>query len=608
MVSYRRQSNVCRRKRENAQDLGATQALDENAEGPTGGAATDEREPSASQSEDIDRAGFATAQALRSMVPERATSHLQVDAECDGAVTFQADSRAFDELGAADDDEAGNPFSSIPPLGQESPCCHFCLGPLLEPPHARQDTMERLQLMLLVLLFMRSTPLGDFSFHFSKMDSQIRRNWLSNLSQFEQLRQGEESSAHELLTHIRSSFSLAYFVSKRSHSDVGHSGREQAVLRSCANLLFDAFSSTRVQQILESASVTQVDERGQERTVPGSCEHFGHLIADLFDELTSLLDNRSDPRAAALSRDDINYGHSTIPHIVDDILSLVYAAPKYRSLRTTTSALLLRKNDALETAARRLFRACELQQAWNSSIQRLDRCSDSTPADHARDQPDVQQEKAVHNLPTPSNDKWTGRWFLEPTSISITPVSSQMGADYGSAMTLATGPSLLSVLGLIRIFASIDLALENLQLSVGSSIRGTGRKRAVFVLDGQAHPIKTLPNDVVVAAGVALFGDCWGLNEYQGRVSDDRISIDLLLLVKTSSRHSDRIGASSFDQRVYLHVALEDERDGEKGFSVSAEITTEWGTPSRQHSRLSNVHGLSCSSTLKAHSVFVGTA
>ncbi|KAJ8546882.1 hypothetical protein ON010_g11353 [Phytophthora cinnamomi] len=91
-----------------------------------------------------------------------------------------------------------------------------------------------------------------------------------------------------------------------------------------------------------------------------SCAQFGQLVADVFEEFTQLL--------AARSSNNSNFGeyrhrgHASIPALVDDILSLVYAEPKYSPLRKITSALLLRKDDSLERASRELFSAFLEQQ------------------------------------------------------------------------------------------------------------------------------------------------------------------------------------------------------------------------------------------------------
>ncbi|KAE8909671.1 hypothetical protein PF005_g14176 [Phytophthora fragariae] len=315
---------------------------------------------------------------------------------------------------------------------------------------------------------------------------------------------------------------------------------------------------------------------------------------------------------------DVNYDHANIPHLVDDILSLVYADRKYQPLRTTASALLLGKDDALEISAHGMFRAFELQQQQVcSSLPDLNHYSDRcfgrrSSSELARTQPGSEQEKDDRDAPSTSNEKWTRRWFLEPTSIRTTPLSPQMDEDYGNDVFSASDPSLLSVLGMIHDFASIDIFLENLQLSVGSSMKGTDQERTVFALDGHAHPFKILPNGVVVAAGVALFGDRWGLNEYQGRISDDRLSIDLLLTVLPlqDSGNTDKPWSV---QRVHVCVALDDEREGEESFSMFAQFATVRDAPPPHHSWPPNAQrnlevNLSWTPKLKVHTVFVGAA
>ncbi|KAJ8550296.1 hypothetical protein ON010_g10775 [Phytophthora cinnamomi] len=600
MVSYRRQSNIRRRERESARDSREAEGFGEISEVSRAGCADDVM-PKQSASrisstlEQPDKTGIAIAQALMSMDVGRATSHLQVDAECDSAAGPQADSRTFEQLGI--DDE--NPFSSVPLLGmgspQRTPRCQFCQDPLLLPPHApNHDTLERLQMVLLLLLFMRHAPLGNFRFHFNEMDSRIRRNWLSSLSPLGRLRPSGDALARKLIAHVRSSFSVACFL-PGEHLDTapsvnGHL-REKIVLRSCANLLLDAFSSSRVQQILSSIGGIRVDAGASQnvRTVSESCELFGQLVADLFDEFTHLLADRCNyhsSRFGVYSPRAFVHGYANIPHLVDDMLSLIYPDLKYQSLRSAASALLLRKNYALETAAHGLFRAFVLQQ--HQACNDPDHYFSRRTTEHTRTQSIFKQEKVERTLSSTLEDRWTRRWFLEPASISITPAVTEADGIYS-----LSGPSLLSVLGLVQIFTSVDMALENLQLSIGSSMSYTDQDSAVsgtvFVLDGQMNRVKTFPNGMVVAAGAAVFGDCWGLNEYQGQISDDRSSIELLLTVLPSSESShraDTTGNSNLAQRVVIHATLEEEQAGENSFSVLVKITTARGASSRRGDRV----------------------
>ncbi|KAE9098223.1 hypothetical protein PF005_g15996 [Phytophthora fragariae] len=158
--------------------------------------------------------------------------------------------------------------SQAPPQGPKSRhlslTCIICCGPLDLRSHTlyHHDTIERLQSLLLLHLFVRSTPLRSITFYFSQMDRRIQRQWLAKIplmNETEKLDTTADSSARVLVAEIVSAFSLSNLVWECEETEAAmavNPVREQTVLRSCADLLLDAFSSLRVQQILSAMLIT----------------------------------------------------------------------------------------------------------------------------------------------------------------------------------------------------------------------------------------------------------------------------------------------------------------------------------------------------------------
>lgn len=256
---------------------------------------------------------------------------------------------------AQQDEEWGSSRYSpqVPPLGLKSSLtCPVCREPLSLRSHTLQrGTIEMLQPLLLLHLLLRSVPLRTFTFYFSQMDFRIQRRWLAKIppvNRTEQLGATADTTAHTLVAEIASVFALSTFVRGCSVAEsvaANNPLREQVVLRSCADLVLDAFSSLRVQQILSAA--TQADSEAATSTpLPESCARFDRLVGDIFEEFTQLLAARSSNNS--YFGEQSHSGHVSLSALVDDILSLVYAEPKYSFLRSTASALLLRKDESLE--------------------------------------------------------------------------------------------------------------------------------------------------------------------------------------------------------------------------------------------------------------------
>ncbi|KAG1707166.1 hypothetical protein DVH05_026362 [Phytophthora capsici] len=447
---------------------------------------------------------------------------------------------------------------AAPPLGlQKALHCPICSSPLSHRSHhllrhSLPKTVEDLQLLLVLHNFMSSTPLDAFTFHFGRMDFRIQCQWLASLSSFAQARQHGSAmrfTASEMITSLASKFSLAQFVPDVVQSDMVAFDpvREQKVLQLCADLLLDTCSSSRIQRIVNQVCVGQ-DFATQGTVSPsGSCERFCRLVAEFIDELTRLLQaqtkrNGEDPM--------------TILSLVDEILSLIYGENKYQSLREKTSSLLLRRDESLEIAMQALYRSLP-----NKPCRTLDSPLLSTAS--------------VDGKGSPSNERlssgvWNNRWFVDPLSITVLPLSQ---ANTSESSTSFSTPSLLSVITLLRMFASVDISVESSRVTVVAAM-ADGTSGTELVLDGQPHMVDSLPNGLSAVAGAALLGGCRGEYQYQGFISDDGSSIELLF-VSLSASLSSRIVSSWKAQRVHLLLELDESRGcGGKGFIAVVEVSS----------------------------------
>jgi hypothetical protein len=494
----------------------------------------------------------------------------------------------------AADQAAGAEFS---PLGLPSPrrplCCPICRGPLLSPPHPRhialhRDTIDRLQALLVLQLFLRLTPLDACSFAFRPMDFRIQRQWLAQLSPHGPTHRSDvqtDPSACRFVADVASAFSLSDFVaagsSQRDAAAMADPVLEQVVLQSCSGLLLDALLSTRLQHVLSMGlGDTRVHQQGEPPNAASpleSCEQFAHMVEALYVELTELLEDRHSrgrPYLAARSSTGCADGHLSIPELVDDVLSLIFAEPKYESLRRSASAWLLRRDDSLEAAARALFRAFLVQQQRVRPGEREAFGHESQPGSASN------SEGGTWSASRPANAGWSQRWFLDPASVLLTPASS--GGDSGNpAAGASTASSVLSCLALVRMLGCVDIWLEGLELSIDTAVHDTAQQPstlpgAVFVLDGRSHALKSLPNGLSSAALSALLAAGWDSLEYEGRLSPDGSSLELLLETHSTPMHEDRatsIVETMTAWRVRLRLLLDEARDDRVScFSLSADV------------------------------------
>ncbi|GMF67796.1 unnamed protein product [Phytophthora fragariaefolia] len=134
-----------------------------------------------------------------------------------------------------------------------------------------------------------------------------------------------------------------------------------------------------------------------------------------------------------------------------------------------------------------------------------------SPSAHFNDLTQQQHVEQAESLPT----EWTRRWFFVPSSVSV--VSVLVTHDNTSSSNAATAPdlSLLAMIALFRMVASVDVALEGQRLSVSSVSTETPPEAeaeaptppsTALQLDGRVHVFESFPNGLSVAAGSTLFG------------------------------------------------------------------------------------------------------
>ncbi|ETP50884.1 hypothetical protein F442_03899, partial [Phytophthora nicotianae P10297] len=401
------------------------------------------------------------------------------------------------------------------PLG-----CPICREPLRVSSHGlhQQSTVESIQSLLLLQHFMRSVPLDDFKFYFGQMDVHIQR-WLAKIPPANVMIPVTESVGTATGTiqvaDIASSFSFQNFLVSQPHTKavagVTNPGREQMVLRWCADLLLDTFSSPRVQQILLSTTaivlsgqiqIQGVDKQGGSAV---SCRLFRELISDVTEEISRMLVVRN--TNAANSCYDLHSGRpNSLAALVDEILTLIYAEPKYRQLRGYASKLLLGKDNILDVAVHTAFGAflsqyCQTHDTMDL-VQTLGEWKSTStgmfPVNERRSNPPTECGWTSHTdrLLDIVAARWNRRWFMVPASVFITPLASDTDASNASL-------SLLLTVALVRLLASIDVKLEKSSLTIATAVtESTLPPLACFgmalQLDGQAHTLTSLPNGVTI--------------------------------------------------------------------------------------------------------------
>ncbi|GMF36142.1 unnamed protein product [Phytophthora lilii] len=519
--------------------------------------------------------------------------------------------------------------SLAPPLGLPSPrptpLCLICREPLALHRHTpRRDIVDLLQPLLLLLVFMRATPLSSFAFYFGPMDFRIQRRWLAKIPPVDpshSLNICADTAARTLVADVASTFSLAHFTPGGVLSGVGavvkDALHEQMVLRSCADLLLDAFWSQRVQQILSmvTTAAAEVPHEGpaSANLLCDPCERFSRLVSDLFDELTLLLVARSNNDLHF--GDQFHSGHVSIPSLADDVLSLIDAESKYRALRGHASALLLRTDESLETAVQELFWSfvAHLEQVHElprklavdgdeASAKRVLTVDKWTKVNVARAQFGLENSTSERGADFTSWESrlsrcWCRRWFLAPTSVSVVPLSAASGdtttsIDASNPFSVC-GPSLLSVVAFVRMVSGVDVDLEGTRLVIGAAMSDMAPQmsmapKMVLELDGRTHAFDSLPNGLSPVVGAAVFGGSLGASVYEGRVAGSGESLEVLLFdlpkafpqSKTTNRlmvgggTTSAAGTTLMIHRVRVRLAMDEAwSTGESCLSVFVEVS-----------------------------------
>lgn len=490
------------------------------------------------------------------------------------------------------------------------------------PPSLHRDTAGSLQLLTLLQLFARFVPLDEFSLFFGSMDSCIQRRWVENTAASRMDPSGSAADAdvagRSFVAAVASKFSLANFVPRRSRAAPSNADatsytterfRKQMILRSCADLVLDIFSSPHVEQALTPTADVPAQVATQmppDEPTADQRKRFDGVVANVFNQVAQLLAGRRsnhyrldqlDPGAQASEYSPSSDDHNSVAALVDDVLSLISSEPRYRRLQGAASALLLRQDDMLDVAVEELFQACMTQtSAATSSKQRPVAAFGNRSAAI----PTSQLEERQRVTRPQRSSVWTRRWFLLSSSVTVVPLCC--GATNSQDEETACGDeegalSLLGVVVFVRMFASVDVELEGARLSLrssgpeaatsrpeaGHSSTATTTSKTVLLLDRRAHEVASLPNGLTPAAARALFGDWWGVSVYSGRVADNGAAIDLLLFTEPTGSSfgstcrgiatASRVTVRRIRVRLSLDGSVKSSRHGESYVGAFVEVS-----------------------------------
>ncbi|KAJ8578330.1 hypothetical protein ON010_g869 [Phytophthora cinnamomi] len=462
--------------------------------------------------------------------------------------------------------------------------CRLCLEPHdMRANSLRRNTMELLRPILILQRFLRAVPLGAFDFYFDTMDFRIQHRWLTKIAPTGPSDWPTNAAASAVVAGIASSFSLAKFVpsqnfhSRRSPAAAppspttaqarkqtaggsapsGPTPHGQMALQSCADLLLDVFSSLRVRQILVAAVNATVVAGGEgSPSLSGACDRFGHLVQDLVDEFSPLLAARTRLNVTPGVGIDDNatpwrhFGaHASISALVEEVLRWVVSDPKYQSVY---ESLLAFRDDELETAVQQLFKGFVEQQLQHHETRSkltgyacghdggaMSSLVNDMSSDWAPPMTSGDPARSTHPPKgTLAASRWNRRWFFVPNSFSIVPARGNTEPMGNFAMVSSSGaaPSLLTVIGLIRVFSVLDVVLDGLQCVIESGmpeiIQGIpASPTTALVLDGRSRRFGSFPNGLSAAASAAIFGSSWNVVAYEGHLVDHGLAIELLFFL-----------------------------------------------------------------------------
>ncbi|GMF57737.1 unnamed protein product [Phytophthora fragariaefolia] len=447
--------------------------------------------------------------------------------------------------------DSPNVMAQIPGMSITNPMVR---SQLCHEPHTthssalHRGTMNTIRPLFVLQHFFRVVPLDAFAFYIDQMDFRIRHRWLAKITPKDPRQPG--AVANSLVAEMASTFSLASFLPGHSKSarrqrpatitsatkayseSSDPTLRSHMVLQACADLLLDTFSSGRVRQILAAALATpvasgEVGLSGQS----DACAHFCQLVRDLSDEFSHLLIARSRSNntfgirtaGSARSTDECSSRHP-VDTLAGEILSLVLSDANSGLLREAVLGECYRDEASLILAAQGLLWAfADLQQQLYNV-----RCHRLSSARH----PDGQN---------PANSIWSRRWFLLPKLFSVSSIPTESNQNTNSATSESLPycelcPSLLTVLGLVRMLASVDVELTGLEFSFDAATDNAGLRspmvsRTKFLLDGCVHSFTSVTNGTALGVRSTTFGGSWSLTAYKGRLGNDGSSIELLLFV-----------------------------------------------------------------------------
>ncbi|OWZ20848.1 hypothetical protein PHMEG_0004689 [Phytophthora megakarya] len=450
------------------------------------------------------------------------------------------------------------------PICQEQTAQHSLL-------HYR-NTIDLLQPLLVLQIFMCSVPLSAFSFCFTELDSRIQRDWLANLSPVSRNQQsvvGMEEAARILMEDVTSSFSLDNFlVDDMEMTSVEEN--EETILSSCAILLATTFSAMGFQYILSSMiSATDMTSQNTSRV---SCEQFCQFVKDIFDELERLLPSTVDTSIADYSEDD---KYSKISTLVDEILSLIYSEPRFHSLRAAVSKILLQCDDSLVMKTQDLFGlfSAYIQQACND-LNESKEADDEQKAEHVnpispaetvmkhststQDTPGYRHDFSCLSIQRPGNN-WCKRWFLDTSTLSIVPTFSKRDSgDAAYNFVYGCNSSLLGTMTFLQALMVVDLTLISSQLIVESAMSETllrlpAVSGTILKLDGTTYALESFPSGLPLGVATAMLDNSLELIVYKGKVAGDGLSVNIVLTLLPKFQTCQQVDARNSAPLVVAH-------------------------------------------------------